>query len=187
MSAKKIIVPTAILTIIVVVVTALLVLTNNVTKDRIAEIKAANDTAARQEVLEAADSFEECTVDLDGTTYTYYKAANGAGYVFTTAYKGYGGAVEVMTGISSDGTVAGIKITDHNETPGLGAKSAGSDNFGISWRGQYAGRTADTQLKVAKDGGDIDAIPGATITSRAVTGAVDIAFDLYNAIAGGAN
>ena len=84
MSAKKIIVPTAILTVIVLVVTTLLVVTNNLTKDKIAEIKAASDDASRQEVLADADGFEEKTVDYDGTTYTYYEATNGAGYVVNT-------------------------------------------------------------------------------------------------------
>ena len=187
MSAKKIIVPTAILTVIVLVVTTLLVVTNNLTKDKIAEIKAASDDASRQEVLADADGFEEKTVDYDGTTYTYYEATNGAGYVFTTSYKGYGGAVEVMTGIDADGSVTGIKLTDHDETPGLGAKAAGTDDFGNTWRGQFVGRTAGEDLQVAKDGGDIDAIAGATITSRAVTHSVDQALKLYEAVRGGAN
>ena len=187
MSAKKIIVPTAILTVIVLVVTALLVLTNGATADKIAALKAESDIAARQEVLPDADGFEEATADVDGVPYTYYVATNDTGYVFTTSYKGYGGAVEVMTGIDPQGQVTGIKITSHNETPGLGAKSAGTDSFGETWRGQYTNYTADEQLAVAKDGGTVDAIPGATITSRAVTGAVNIAFNIFNAVTGGAN
>lgn len=187
MNAKKIIVPTAILTIIVLVVTALLVLTNGATEDKIAALKTESDIAARQEVLADADGFEEATVDVDGVPCVYYAATNGTGYVFTTSYKGYGGAVEVMTGINPDGQITGIKITSHNETPGLGAKSAGSDSFGNEWRGQYTQFTADQQLAVTKDGGTVDAIPGATITSRAVTGAVNAAFDIFNAVTGGAN
>lgn len=187
MNAKKIIGPTAILTAIVLIVTALLVLTNDATKDKIAELKAANDEAAKKEVLADADGFEEKTVDIDGTTYTYFEATNGVGYVFTTSYKGYGGAVECMTGISADGAVTGVKLTSQNETPGLGAKADGSDDFGVTWRGQFVGRTADEDLKVSKDGGDINAIAGATITSRAVTNSVDAAMDIYNVITGGAN
>ena len=187
MSAKKSIGPTAILTVIVLVVTALLVLVNGMTADKIAALKAANDEASKKEVLADADGFEEKTIELDGTTYTYAEATNGAGYVFTTSYKGYGGSVECMTGITTDGTVTGVKLTDCNETPGLGAKAAGTDDFGVSWRGQFVGRTAGEELKVSKDGGDINAIAGATITSRAVTNSVDKALEIYNAVTGGAN
>lgn len=187
MSAKKILGPTAILTVIVLVVTALLVAVNGMTEDKIAELQAASDEAAKKEVLAEADGFEEKTVDVDGTTYTYYEATNGAGYVFQTSYKGYGGAVVCMTGVDAEGTVMGVKLTSQNETPGLGAKAAGTDDFGNTWRGQFVGRTAAEDIAVAKDGGDIDAIAGATITSRAVTNSVDMALDLYNAVTGGAN
>ena len=73
--------------------------------------------------------------------------------------------------INADGTVAGAKVTSHAETPGLGAKSQADPN----WITQFAGQTADGQLKVAKDGGTINAITGATITSRAVTDGVNTA------------
>lgn len=187
MSAKKIIQPTAILTIIVLIVTILLVVTNNATKEKIAELKAASDDASRQEVLAEADGFEENTIDYEGTTYTYYEATNGAGYVFTVSNKGYGGAVEVMVGVDASGAVTGIKLTDHDETPGLGAKAAGTDTYGENWRSQFVGRTAGETLSVSKDGGDIDAIAGATITSRSVTSSVNDALSLYTAVTGGAN
>lgn len=187
MSAKKIIIPTAILTVIVLVVTALLVLTNGATKDTIQKLQAEREEAAKQEVLAAADGFQEKTVEVDGTSYTYFEATNGVGYVFTTSYKGYGGAVECMTGIDTEGKVTGVKLTNHDETPGLGAKADGDDDTGIKWRGQFVGRSADETLAVSKDGGDIDAIAGATITSRAVTNSVQQALDIYNAVTGGGN
>lgn len=183
MSVKKIIGPTAILTVIVLVVTALLVLTNGVTEERIAQLKEESDNAAKVEVLADADGFEEMTAELDGVTYTYFEATNGAGYVFTVSYKGYGGAVECMTGVSADGTVTGVKLTSHNETPGLGAK-AESD---AAWREQFVGRTAAEEIAVSKDGGDIDSIAGATITSRAVSNCVNTSLKLYNVVTGGAN
>ena len=79
--------------------------------------------------------------------------------------------VFLIVGINADGTVAGAKVTSHAETPGLGAKSQADPN----WITQFAGQTADGQLKVAKDGGTINAITGATITSRAVTDGVNTA------------
>ena len=71
----------------------------------------------------------------------------------------------------ADGNIAGIKVTGHAETPGLGAK-AQTDS---AWVAQYQGAAADGQLMVTKDGGTINAITGATITSRAVTDGVNTA------------
>ena len=77
---------------------------------------------------------------------------------------------DLDTALSAE-DVAGAKVTSHAETPGLGAKSQADPN----WITQFAGQTADGQLKVAKDGGTINAITGATITSRAVTDGVNTA------------
>ena len=85
--------------------------------------------------------------------------------------KGFSGVLTMIVGINADGTVAGIKVTAHSETPGLGAKAQAD----ADWIGQYVGQQADGQLKVAKDGGTINAITGATITSRAVTDGVNTA------------
>ncbi len=184
MDVKKVLGPTILLTVIVAVVTALLVLTNNVTKDRIDELQAASEEEAKMEVLSEADGFTEETVNVDGTDYTYYEANNGAGYVFTTSYKGYGGQVVCMTGISADGEVTGVKLTEQNETPGLGQKA-----LNPSFTDQYLGGIPDDgEFNVIKDdpAGEINAIAGATITSRAVTNSVDQAIDIYDVVTGGA-
>lgn len=100
-----------------------------------------------------------------------------AGYVIKASGKGYGGAVTIALGITNEGEVLGIQILDaSNETPGLGQNSTKED-----WNGQYVGMTADKTLSVVKDGsgskdnGTINAISGATITSNAVTRAVNVA------------
>lgn len=94
-----------------------------------------------------------------------------AGYCVEVQPKGFGGAIKMMVGINADATVAGIKVTSHAETPGLGAK-AQSD---AEWVKNYQGKAADGALAVTKDGGEINAITGATITSRAVTNGVNAA------------
>lgn len=101
-----------------------------------------------------------------------------AGYVVTCGAKGYGGTVTLAMGIDADGAVKGIQITDcSNETPGLGQNSTKTE-----WNGQYVGTNTSQDLSVVKDGsgsadaGTINAISGATITSSAVTRAVDGAF-----------
>lgn len=98
-----------------------------------------------------------------------------AGYVLTCSGKGYGGAVKVALGIDGEGAIKGIQIMDcTNETPGLGQNSSNE-----SWNSQYVGMTTAQDISVVKDGsgskdnGTINAISGATITSSAVTRAVD--------------
>lgn len=103
-----------------------------------------------------------------------WKADQG-GYVITCSGKGYGGAVKLALGIDGEGKVIGIQITDcTNETPGLGQNSSNEE-----WNKQYVGMTSAQDVSVVKDGSGsadnatINAISGATITSRAVTRAVD--------------
>ena len=132
--------------------------------------------ASRKEVLPDADDFDEKTVTVDGVEYTYYEAKNGAGYVFSGSNKGYGGAVVSMVGISSDGKVVGVKVTE------------ASDASGNERRAQFVGDIPESgSFAVVKDGGTIEAVAGATITSRAVTHDVNDAIAQYNAVVGGAN
>lgn len=100
-----------------------------------------------------------------------------AGYVVKVSGKGYGGAVTLALGITNEGEVLGIQILDaSNETPGLGQNSTNEN-----WNSQYVGMTSDKTLSVVKDGsgnkdsGTINSISGATITSNAVTRAVNVA------------
>lgn len=101
------------------------------------------------------------------------------GYAFKLITKeGYGGEIELIVGINSNATISGIDIIKHSETPGLGANADG-DKF----KDQYKGKPTN-QLSVVKDGADsdteIDAISGATISSRAVTNAVNVASKYFN-------
>ena len=100
-----------------------------------------------------------------------------AGYVITVTDKdGYGGDIQITVGIMSDGTVNGISFLSISETAGLGMKATEP-----SFYNQYVNKQAD-KFVVSKDGGDgeqIDALSGATITSRAVTGAVNAALGYY--------
>lgn len=101
-----------------------------------------------------------------------------AGYVVTCSGKGYGGSVTMALGINAEGAIQGIQITDcSNETPGLGQNSTNAD-----WNKQYVGTNMTQDLSVVKDGsgsadaGTINSISGATITSSAVTRAIDGTF-----------
>ncbi len=145
----------------------------------------ANDDALTKS-LESFQSDVAAGKQDDTTSYTDVElieartaTADGsqAGYVIKVSGKGYGGAVTIALGITNEGEVLGIQILDaSNETPGLGQNSTKED-----WNSQYIGMTADKTLSVVKDGsgskdnGTINSISGATITSSAVTRAVNVA------------
>ena len=121
--------------------------------------------------IESAASY-----DLSDVVISNVRVADKGGYVLTTAGKGYGGAVKVALGIDGDGKITGIQITDcTNETPGLGQNSTKED-----WNKQYLEASSTKEAIVDKDKesakgevAEISAISGATITSRAITRAVD--------------
>ncbi|MCD7826634.1 MAG: RnfABCDGE type electron transport complex subunit G [Clostridiaceae bacterium] len=116
--------------------------------------------------------------DLSDVEISEVLVADKGGYVATVSGKGYGGAVKLAVAIDSDGSIIGIRVTDcSNETPGLGQNSSkgqdSEEDLKDSFIGQYLGRNTSDEVSVDKDGGDIEAISGATITSRAVTRAVN--------------
>ena len=98
-------------------------------QDRIAALAVQTAEDSQKVVLPNAASFEEVDEDtvkgLDGS-------GQLAGYVITTEAKGYGGTIEVMTGITADGSVSGVVLLSQNETPGLGANATKE-----SFTGQY--------------------------------------------------
>ena len=89
---------------------------------------------------------------------------------------GYGGDVGLMVGIDvKDDKLIGIGVTTHSETPGLGARAKTDPEFAA----QFKGVPVDKPIKVTLDGGAVNAISGATITSRAVCSGVEDAVALY--------
>ena len=98
------------------------------------------------------------------SAYKMTKDGADAGYCVEVGPTGFGGAVDTMVGIDTEGNVTGISvISASSETPGLGARSTEPE-----FQAQFAGQVG-TEVAVAKDGGSIDALTGATITSRAVS------------------
>ena len=182
---KDIIGPTCVLVGVCAVFTAAVVGTNSLTAEKIAVLNQQTADAAKVEVLPEADEFSTATVATSTGDVEYYEAANGAGYVFSTSYKSYGGALVVMTGISSEGEITGIKVTECNDTRGLGLKCQNAD-----FQDQYKGAIpAAGAFEITKTGeeGKIDAISGATISTTAVTNSVNNAIEAYNQLTGGAN
>ena len=103
------------------------------------------------------------------------------GMVFTASAKGYVGDVTVMVGIGADGKVTGIEILSHDETPGLGANSTKPE-----FKNRFVGKSGVLMVsKTSNEGQNVQAITAATITSKAVTSAVNASLSAYAAIKGG--
>jgi len=145
---------------------------NELTADAIAQNKQAKMQAAMEEVLPGASGLETVQfTDTTGTVKTVYRSESGC--VVEVMPSGFGGAITMMVGIKPDGTVNGISIVSHKETSGLGSVAAADTAAGQAFRGQFAGLSGT--LAVDKDGGTVDSITSATITSRAVTAGVNAA------------
>ena len=177
LNAKSVLAPAAVLLVICILVSAALAGTNLLTRDCIAEAAAKKAEESRMVVLPQAETFEE----LDGHYAGVDGSGNSVGYVFETEGKGYGGTVKVMTGISAEGNITGVVILSHGETPGLGA-NAEKESFRDQYKEQPAANLAGG-IKVVKfqapKEGEIQAMTGATITSTAVTNAVNAAIEQY--------
>ncbi len=155
-----------------------------ITKAPIAEKVAADKQAAMKEILPVADKFDIADVNIQGNEKIYevnvgLKGTEITGYAIKVAPKGYSGAIEIMVGISNDGKVTGIKILSHTETPGLGANAPKPE-----FSNQYKDKPIKDKLEVVKTApskeNQIQALTGATITSKAVTLGVNDAIDFYN-------
>ena len=201
---NKIVKNTLILTAITVVSGLLLGIVYNVTKEPIAQAQENTKQEAYMAVLTDASSFE--TVDFDAesalsllsengyTSDTITEVAEGKddsgetiGYVISVqSSEAYDGTLDLSVGIGSDGTVKGVEMLSISETAGLGMKADEAE-----FKDQYKDKNVES-FSVTKTGEDgdnmIDAISGATITSNAVTNAVNSALVYYqNELGGGVN
>jgi electron transport complex protein RnfG len=174
---------TLILFAITLIAGGLLGATYSITKEPIAIQNEIQNNIALSNVINDA-SFSEIAI-VENEAYDSIQTINEAkqgdelvGYVFkVVTNEGYGGEISLVVGIDMDGKLKGIDIISHSETPGLGSESD-EDGF----KNQFIEQKAMplTVDKVASGDGIITAISGATITSKAVTGAVNDAIDYYN-------
>ena len=156
------------------------------TKDLIKQQNLLKAAASRQIVLPAATDFEEINrsaLSADEELYKNIKhihrgTANGetVGYVLSITTKGYSPDLGLTVGICTSGLVRGVKIDSHGETPGLGANAARPE-----FLAQYANEGAPfTVVKIPTGkAGEIEALTGATITTNAVTDAVNLSQSFY--------
>lgn len=163
---------------------------NSITKDKIKEAEALVSEEARKSVLSQASKFQkadsdeiETLVQENPNLLEIYKGLSDSGdvvgYAIKTATSGYGGNVEVITGISSDGKITGMNVVSHQETPGLGANATTKE-----FQNRFKEKSASKELVVVKaspqNDNEIQALTGATITSDAVVDGVNVARQVFN-------
>lgn len=165
---------------ITAIAAGLLSVVNDVTKVVIQEKAMEANLVYMKEMLPDADEFKVAEnpgiTDVDGVEEAYeaLKGGNVIGYAIKTISKGYGGDVVMVTGINSDGTIAGMKVASQSETPGLGARIT-EEGFGA----QFVGKSTANELNL---GSDVESISGATVSSRAATSGVNAAIKLFESV-----
>jgi len=174
------------LILITAVAGLLLGMTYSVTKDPIAIQQQMAASESRRQVLSDAADFEQ--IDLSALSlpeeysvvqeaYWGLKDGEKVGITVYMIVKGYSAGLNITVGIGADGTVAGVAIGSHSETPGLGAKAADA-----GYLAQYNGLNPPAKVvkSAPQEAGDVQAVTGATITSTAVANSVNLAAQLYN-------
>ncbi len=157
-----------ILLIIAATASGILAYINNFTRPIIDKNREEQKAQARKEVLPQAATFDSImTLNSENVYRGKNDEGKTIGYTMVAALYGYSSNVKTMVGLNSDLQINKIKVIDQKETPGLGANCE-QDAF----QKQFMGFFLDS-LKVDKDGGKIESITGATITSRAVTNSIE--------------
>ena len=160
------------LLIITAVMAAALAAVNGFTAPMIAQLQAEKTQEAIELVLPGGGKEIEFT-DSTGLVSTVY--ASETGYAVEVTPVGFDNTITMMVGVSKQGEVLGIRVISHTETAGLGAVAASANSAGKAFRDQFVGQSGP--VHVSKDGGTVDAITNATITSRAVCDGINAALD----------
>ena len=198
MDPKYIIELTVKLFVTCLVVAGLLGGVNAITEDRIAAINWENtqeamtavaadpeNTTFNETPLENTKAMIDAASSAGGTLGAIYEAqVNGetAGYAVTVSASGSQGTIEMMVGVDTEGTVTGVSIISHSETSGIGTKVMGNEPTasGVGVLDQFVGKSAaDGTLSV---GTNVDAITGATVSTRGVTSGVNAALAAIGAM-----
>ena len=183
---NKILKLTLVLFLICAIVAGVLGAVDLITRERIAAYQTAKSNAAKAAVMpvdlpEGQELYKELDlkslnipnpVNANGQKVkilSVSQANDGSGWVVETEFSGAQGTIVMMVGVRPDLSCSGISITQHSETSGLGANAASTAPVGVNFRAQFVDADKNVQLK--KAGGEIDALSGATITSRSVTNA----------------
>ncbi|MBV1923413.1 MAG: RnfABCDGE type electron transport complex subunit G [Flavobacteriaceae bacterium] len=157
---------------------------NDITKGPKAKAKLERKVKALKQVLPEFDNDvvnEVKLIQLENvkdSTEIYFATLNNAEAgtaIVGSSEKGFSGLIKIMVGFNPDGTIKNISVLEQKETPGLGTKMK-DDKFIKQYRGK---NPSSFNLKATKDGGEIDALTGATITTRAFSEATQQAYDVF--------
>ena len=161
---------------------ALLVIGDIATRDTIALREAEDLLASLSEVIPPALHDNDLRADPiildgpDGAPLTIYRARRGTeitGLAFRVRGRGYAGPIELLLGLDASGQILGTRVLTHSETPGLGDKmEVSKGDWILAFEGLSLGQPPLERWAVRKDGGDFDQFTGATITPRAILGAL---------------
>ncbi len=154
------------------------------TKEPIEAARAARKNEAIRAVVPDFDNNpteEQYTIEVAGGELVFYPAKKEGELVGTAietfTHRGFSGTIKLMVGLLPDGTIHGIEVLEHKETPGLGDKmESDKSDFSAQFEGEHP---EDFQLRLRQDGGDVDGITATTISSRAYCEAVQRAYDVY--------
>lgn len=175
---KNLIKPVIVLTVIAFVCTAALAGVNSMTQEIIAKAAAEKKAATMQQLFPEEQGFDAVEIDAE-TLNKYssngvYKAESGSGYIVEVSTSGYGGDIEMMVAFSNECDILGVKVLSHEETNGIGTRVVGDEDYLSNYIGKNAAEPAG-----------IDAISGATVSSKAVLAGVNNAANLITNTVGG--
>lgn len=176
-----------ILAVISAVAAGTLALVDSFTQPKIEASKAQSEAKAYQEVLPDADTFADATEVMAQITgkpeFSFIqnvkigtKAGTKVGWVCKVASPGYSSNIVMLIGIKADGEISKVTVLEQSESPGLGTNVT---DPGFIEQAAISQAKAGQELKVTKDGGKVQAITGATISSRAVLKGINQVFDFY--------
>ena len=155
-----------ILFLIASIATGLLSFVNSFTAPVVSKNQKNEENAARISVLPIAEDFEEKVIK--GFKFNIGKKDNQiVGYTFISSGVGYSSTIKTMVGVDTEFVIKNIEIIFQAETPGLGANAVNND-----FKSQFIGKDQNSVL-LTKDGGDVQAITGATITSAAIVNSIN--------------
>ena len=144
---------------------------NMITEPAIEALNAQKTQEAIELVLPGGGE----SVDFPATNLVSKVYASDSGYAVEVTPGGFDNTITMMVGVEKGGNVLGISVISHTETAGLGAVAAAGTPAGEAFRAEFVG--ASGSVAVTKDGGSVDAITGATITSRAICTGVNAALE----------
>jgi len=153
--------PIVFLAVIVTISVVLLIAVNSFTSTVVESRRGEEVTAILEEIFPEMSRYE-----LEDEVYTIYQDDTKTGYAFKASGNGYGGNIDILVGLDNNFTIIGISILSQTETPGVGSRI--TEN---SFTDQFKGLSAN-DIALSSEGGKIDAVTGATISSRAVIDAI---------------